>query len=109
MLSACLALSVHLLPGEWNAVHPCVRLESGGWVAGAFLNSERNVSFSVGREWQDGPWWLELGLATGYTGGPVVPVVRAGYDLGRARLFAAPAATVEGDIGVVLGIEFITQ
>lgn len=104
----CLALSLHLLEGDWNGVHPCIRLERDGWVAGAFLNSEGRVSVSAGREWQDGPWWAEAGLATGYSGAPVVPLVRGGYDFGAVRAFAAPAVTIKGDVGLVLGIEIHT-
>jgi hypothetical protein len=102
----CLALSIHLIEGDWNAVHPCIRIERDGWIAGAFLNSEGRVSLSVGREWQSGLWFTEAGLATGYSGGSVVPMVRAGYDFGHARAFIAPAVTVDQDVGLVLGVEF---
>lgn len=102
----CLALSLHLLEGDWNAVHPCVRIEREGWVAGAFVNSERRLSLSVSREWQGGLWFAEAGLVTGYSGARVVPMVRAGYDLGHARVFASPAVTVNRDVGLVLGVEF---
>jgi hypothetical protein len=105
MLSACLALSLHILPGDWNSVHPCLRYERDGWVVGAFLNSEERLSLSVGREWTSGPWWAQAGLATGYSAAPVVPMVRGGYDFGPARAFVAPAATVDGDLGIVLGLE----
>ena len=105
-LSACVALSLHLLPGDWNAVHPCLALEHKNWVAGAFLNSERRLSVSAGYEWQRGPWWAQAGAATGYSGAPVVPVLRGGYEAGAIRYFAAPAMTVKQDVGLVLGVEF---
>jgi hypothetical protein len=106
-LAACVAFSLHILPGDWNAVHPCIRLEHDGWIAGAYLNSEGRVSFSAGREWTSGPWWAEAGLATGYEGAPLVPVIRGGYDFGPARAFVAPAMTVKQDVGLVLGVEFL--
>lgn len=101
----CLALSLHLLPGDWNAVHPCVRYEHEGWVAGAFLNSEGRVSLSAGYEWTQGPWWVQLGGVTGYSGATVAPLLRGGYDFGQARLFVSPGLTGDGDVGLVLGLE----
>lgn len=101
----CLAFSLHLLPGDWNAIHPCVRFERDGWVAGAFLNSQGNISLSAGREWQGGPWWAEVGMATGYNA-PIIPVARAGYDFGETRLFVAPAVTTDSDLGLVIGLQF---
>ena len=102
----CFALSLHFLEGDWNGIHPCVRFERDGWVAGAFLNSEGRVSLSVGHEWQNGLLFAEAGLATGYSGAPIVPVVRGGYDFGDVRAFVAPAMTVNQDVGLVLGVEF---
>ena len=105
MLSTCLAFSLHLMQGDFNAVHPCIRYEHGGWAVGAFLNSEWRLSLVAGHEWQSGPWWIEAGIATGYSA-PIVPVLRGGYDLGTARLFVAPAATADLEPGLVLGVEF---
>ena len=107
MLSACLALSLHVLPGDWNSVHPCVRLEHGGWSLGAVLNSERRVSVVAGHRWRQGECWAELGLATGYSAAPVVPWNRAGCAIApNVDLWGAVGATVNRDVGLVLGVEF---
>jgi hypothetical protein len=103
-LSFGLALSLHLLPGEWNEIHPSVRLEQNGWAIGAYLNSESRISVTAGRTFESGPLWAELGLATGYSY-PVVPFIRAGVQKDSVRYFVAPGATTDGDLGLVLGIE----
>jgi hypothetical protein len=99
-----LALSLHLLPGDWNGIHPSIRLEQNGWAVGAYLNSESRISVTAGRTFENGPLWAELGLATGYSY-PVVPFIRAGVQKDQFRYFIAPAATTDGDWGVVLGLE----
>lgn len=110
MIALCLALSHHLLEGNWNEVHPCVRMEvpvteSLNIGGGAFLNSEGNVSAFVGLSGGDRFWW-EAGIATGYSGGDVVPFGRVGIDLDRYRLFLAPAYNVDSnEIGAVIGVE----
>ena len=109
-LALGLALSTHLLAGDWNEVHPYGRLafpvtESVSVAAGAFLNSEGNVSATLGLSGGEAIWW-ELGVATGYSGGAVVPFGRAGFEVGRVRPFIAPAYNVgTGEVGAVLGIE----
>lgn len=107
MISLCLALSHHLLAGDWNEVHPCVRFEHEQFIAGAFLNSENRVSAYAGYELSRDPWFLELGVATGYSAYPVVPFARAGVDLGQnLRAFVAPGVKTTGEVGAVIGLEF---
>lgn len=102
-LSFGLALTLHLLPGEWNEFHPLVRYEHLGWTVGAMLNSEENFSALAGYTFRHENLWLEVGGATGYESLPVVPWVRAG--VGPA--FIAPAMTTDGEIGLVLGLQFL--
>lgn len=107
-LSLCLAVSAHLLlPGEWNSVHPCVRYEDSGFVAGAYLNSEYNLSAHVGGVWRRDSLFIEGGLVTGYSGIEVAPYVRAGIERDNVRYFIAPGM-VKGEIGIVAGIEIFT-
>jgi len=106
MISLCLALSHHLIAGDWNEIHPCVRLQHEQFIAGAFLNSENSVSAYAGVELTRGDFFLELGAATGYSAYPVVPFGRAGYEINdNARVFVAPAITTDGDVGAVVGVE----
>ena len=100
-----IAFTAHVLAGDWNEVHPLVRYEREGWTAGAMLNSESNFSVLAGYTFRHEDLWLELGGATGYSGGPVVPWIRAGYR----GAFIAPAATTEGEIGLVFGLQFLME
>ena len=105
MLEFCLALSMHFLEGDWNETHPCVRYTDNGWTAGAYLNSEDAISKYVSYTFGD-EWFAEVGLVTGYSGWEVVPMLRAGYNFNdNVSAFIAPAATIQGEYGVVVGFE----
>lgn len=106
MLSACIALSFHLIPGDWNEVHPCVRYEHGNMAATAYLNSEGDLSLAASHVWRWPGYFFEAGLVSGYEAFPVVPFARAGVEKGPTRYFVAPALTTDGDVGLVLGVEF---
>ena len=99
--AAILALSAHLaLPGEWNEVHPGVQCDAGNWIGGAYYNSESKLSVFAGYDFG----WLEAGLVAGYSGGPVLPMVRITYDVtDNLSVYASPAVTVDGDVGLVVG------
>lgn len=103
LLSFGLALSIHSVDGNWNTVHPFV--EYGDDLAiGAYYNSESAVSVYASYTWHLDEWFLEGGAVTGYSGAPVLPFVRAGYEFGGARAFVAPAL-MDGELGLVLGLE----
>lgn len=104
-LTFAIAASLHILPGDYNAFHPSVALEHEGWSIGAFYNSESRVSLVAGRSFVWDNVWAEIGLATGYAAAPVVPFARVGLEHEGIRYFVAPAATVDGDFGFVLGAE----
>lgn len=105
------ASSHHLLPGQWNEIHPfrqATREIYPGFEIGVgeFLNSENAQSLYAALKGQSGPFWAEGGLATGYSGAPVVPFGRVGMDLNNhLSLFAAPAYNADTrDLGAVLGL-----
>lgn len=106
-IALCLALSTHIsLPGEWNEVHPCLRLRQDVFIAGVFLNSENTVSTYAGVELIYKKTFLELGVVTGYSDADVLPFIRAGIMLDEnLKLFVAPAYT-EDNVGAVLGVEY---
>ena len=106
MLSLCLALTTHIaIGGGWNEVHPCIRYEQDSWTVGAFLNSEDDISAYASHTWQDGPWFVEAGVASGYSLLPVTPMLRLGYELSdHISLFMAPAV-VGSSVGIVFGVE----
>ena len=107
-LTFALAVTAHLgLAGDYNAVHPHVRLSHGAAISGAYLNSEDRLSLYVGLRADLGPWFIEGGAVTGYLGGDVLPYVRAGRDFQRVTVFAAPAYEFDTRrVGAVVGLEW---
>ena len=109
MLSFCIALTTHLGVGDgWNEVHPCIRYEQDPWTIGAFLNSEDVVSIYASYTWQKNQWFFETGLATGYSGASIVPIIRGAVKIAdNTILFISPAYEVNTkQVGFVLGIEY---
>ena len=93
------------LSGDWNEHHPCIRYTDNNWTVGAYLNSEDTVSGYASYTFESEGWFAGMGAVTGYSGFEVAPMLRAGYNFDGYRVFAAPAATVKGNFGIVLGIE----
>jgi Na+/H+ antiporter NhaB len=97
-----IALTAHLaMSGEYNDIHPYVKLENDNYFVGAYYNSESRTSFFMGYEiGLEKETALELGIATGYNY-PVVPMARFFYN----DFFIMPAA--EGkNLGLVVGYQF---
>lgn len=109
-----LALSSHLgLQGDYNNVHPHVRLEENSFITGAYYNSEERVSVYAGFRFEPiDNAGIELGFVNGYPAlGGVIPYARGTYDFNEnTRVFVAPGGEVrhgETTIGAVIGIEYI--
>jgi len=98
-----IAASLHLLPGEWNELHPGAKCQAeNGLFAAAYLNSESTLSMAVGLDFG----LVEIGVVTGYSGGTVLPMARVTVPLSdQTDLFLAPAMTGDGDVGAVVGVE----
>jgi hypothetical protein len=96
-----IALSLHLgFEGEYNAFHPHIRLQEQNYIAGAYYNSESNVSPYVGYRFEHNDFGLEIGAVGNYSAADILPYARGTYK----QFFVAPG--VESDnIGIVLGIE----
>ena len=107
MFEICLAFSTHIaLAGDWNERHPCIRYTNNSWTVGAFLNSENTISGYGSYTFETDGWFLEAGIVTGYSGFEIAPMIRTGYEFNdNIRIFAAPAATVKSDYGIILGVE----
>ena len=104
-LSLLVAMSMHIgLEGDYNSIHPHARCQIDNTIYGAFYNSEESVSVYAGKEFErDRCVKLEVGLATGYSGGDIVPFMRY-TDRGW---FIAPAYEYdENNIGLTLGYEW---
>jgi hypothetical protein len=108
-----IALSQHLnFQNDYNEIHPHIRLEHNGFIAGAYYNSVEEVSPYAGYRFEHNELGLEVGIVGGYPAfGTVVPYVRGTYDLtDNIKLFASPAGEVNGavtDIGIVAGVELL--
>lgn len=110
-----MALSAHMgLEGSYNAVHPHARLEfDNNVVAGAYYNSEENMSVYAGYRLEKDSLFAEAGAVTGYDAiSPVLPYARVGIDMNNGfSVFGAPAfeENLSGDIktGAVVGVEYM--
>ena len=97
-LSLLLAVSTHLgLNGDYNNIHPHARCTIDNWITGAYYNSERTVSYYIGKKISN----FEIGLVTGYSSYDVLPMIRYIND----GWFIAPAYEKPGNYGVMIGYE----
>ena len=98
-LSILLAVSTHLgLDNNYNDVHPHARCTIDNWITGAYYNSERNISYYVGKKISN----FEIGLVTGYNSYYVLPMIRYINN----GLFVAPAYEKSNTVGLTVGYEF---
>jgi len=104
LLTFSLGLSLHLgFTENYNNIHPHVRYQNEHIVSGVYYNSESSISAYLGKEFKFKDLGLELGVVSGYSMSPVVPMIRATYK----NFYIIPA--VEGsdfDPGIVIGYEF---
>lgn len=105
-VAAILAISIHTISGDYNDIHPGAVVKCNNFIAGTYLNSESNISVFAGVEWElSNDLYIEAGLVTGYAH-PILPMARLSYEVDKnMRWFIAPAATTNGDLGVVFGPE----
>ena len=108
-----LAVSQHLnFHYDYNQIHPHIRLEHNGFIAGAYYNSVEEVSRYAGYRFEHNGVGLELGAVGGYPKlGGTIPYVRFTYDINdNVVLFTAPSGErVNGelDYGIVAGVELL--
>lgn len=96
-----LALSLHLgMEGDYNAIHPHIRLQEQNYIAGAYYNSERNISPYVGYLFKHNDFGLELGFVGNYSDAAILPYARATYK----QFFIAPGIE-RNNVGIVIGID----
>ena len=117
MIELLFAVTDHFLDGDFNERHLGLRYENNGYMGSLYRNSEGNASIALGFVGRTDPVDLgffdvaafgEMGGATGYSGGPIVPFVRIGVEYHEnTRIFLAPAMNTDGDFGVVVGFEYV--
>ena len=106
-----LGLSLHLgFSQDYNAVHPYVEYQHGNLRAGAYYNSEENISAYSGVNL---PLYdifsVDTGLVAGYSKHSITPYAKFNYHYNNnITIFAAPAAERQlNDIfeyGIVSGL-----
>ena len=102
-LSLLVALSMHIgLENEYNSIHPHARCTVDNNIVGAYYNSEYNISSYIGKIYNYNNIEIEYGLVTGYTGSNIAPMIRVKKD----NFFISPAYEIEGNVGIVIGLEF---
>lgn len=101
-LSLLLATSIHIgLAGNYNQLHPHVRCEIKqdeyvSTIFGAYRNSESNTGYYFGKKIGN----VELGLVSGYSVQPIIPLIRFTYN----GWFIMPALEADNR-GILLGYE----
>jgi hypothetical protein len=109
-----LALSTHLsLAGDYNEIHPHVRLENEYIATGMYYNSIGNTSLYFGlHESLTDKISVEGGVVSGYDSfGSVIPYARIVYEVNdEVDMFITPTAEKRRNTintGVVIGFEFM--
>ena len=112
-LALSVAFSLHAgLPDldDYNAIHPHIRFQQEGMIAGAYLNETTDASVYAGVRFEEKGKGLELGLATGYEDmgwGPLAPFITATYDIDEsARVYFKPLYD-DGEYGAAIGVEIL--
>lgn len=96
--------------GDYNSIHPQVKMESEQLSVGVYYNSMERVSVYVGYTLDLEVFDVELGVATGYNDylQSVMPYVRVKKDIKNGTVFIAPVGEVINDNyrqGAVVGFE----
>lgn len=108
-----IALSAHLgLAGDYNLLHPHVRLQDNQFITGIYVNSMDDISVYGGVKFDYDNFWVEGALVTGYNNSNISPYIRVGKEIYQdTSVFVAPALESFGEtnIGVVIGIEFLSK
>ena len=104
MLTLALAISCHIgdYTYDFNAIHPHVRYTTeSNLIAGAYYNSEYNLSMYAGKRFEyNDEWGFEVGAVSGYYEA-VIPFLRITYD----DFYVAPTLYDKSEIGLVIGYE----
>ena len=98
-----IALSLHLgLSGEYNYVHPHIGINYNDFIAGAYYNSENDLSLYAGYNFDISERSsFELGVVSGYSGREFLPMIKFNYG----NIFTSPTLD-EGEAGIVTGIDW---
>lgn len=112
LVAYSIVFTMHLgFYNSYNEVHPHVRVQKNQVVAGAFLNSESNISPYLGLRYDTNKTFIEGGIVHGYSYKETLPYARLGYKLGdNMNLVLTPGFEKKDNNinpGVVIGIELL--
>ena len=105
ILELAVAASNHITDGDYNERHLSARLSEGNFFGAVYNNSEDTVSFAVGYKKVFQNWFVEGALVTGYRYGPVIPMLRAGYEFKNLRFWVAPSLNPNDEPFPIIGAE----
>ena len=76
-LALLLSFSMHLGGnGDYNNIHPHLRCEKDSLIVGTYYNSEKDISYYFGKNYNFNDWELDLALVSGYRDRGIQPMIR---------------------------------
>ena len=98
-----IALSSHMgFDNSYNEIHPHIRYKYDNNITGLFYNSDRNISFYIGKEFTNSKFTIDMGIVTGYDNAIISPMIVIKKD----NFFIMPGIENK-TIGLVLGYEHV--
>ena len=88
---------------DYNNIHPHIRIEEGHFIAGAYLNTEGNISPYIGSKISSGASYFEYGLVTGYNiDERILPFARLGVSISETQsIFVSPSLYKDHTYGAI--------
>ena len=72
-----LSFSMHLGGnGDYNNIHPHLRCEKDSLIVGTYYNSEKDISYYFGKNYNFNDWELDVALVSGYRDRGIQPMIR---------------------------------
>ena len=76
-LAVLLSFSMHLGGnGDYNNIHPHLRCEKDSLIVGTYYNSEKDISYYFGNNYNFNDWELDVALVSGYRDRGIQPMIR---------------------------------
>ena len=103
-ITLLIATSLHIgsFEGEYNSIHPHIRLQDDSYISGAYYNSESAISLYAGFEYEiKEDLNVEYGIVSGYSDTDIMPFVRVKYK----NIYLAPGVEQGELVGFVMGLE----
>lgn len=80
-LALLLSFTMHLgVNGDYNNIHPHLQCEKDSLIVGTYYNSEKDISYYFGKNYNFNDWELDLALVSGYHDKKIQPMIRLKSD-----------------------------